>query len=121
MPSKQPRPFRFTGTLDGPDDFDLVSLSGLERSDDQYDQLWSVANPNDILDQCSCVSIIEEKDFDGMPGQSDTFFKYEATSKKELREEFGKDFGDILEKLKCGQGLPAEHEGRIRFDHRRVN
>lgn len=96
MPSKQPRPFRFTGTLDGPDDFDLVSLSGLELSDDQYNQLWSVTSPNDILNQCSSVSIIEESDFDGMPGQSDTFFKYEATSKKELREELKEVVSEIL-------------------------
>ena len=97
MPSKRARPFRFTGTLDGPDGFDFISFSGLELTDDQYDQLWSVTNHNDILGQCSSVGIIEESDFDGMPGQSDTFFIYEAASKKELKEELKKVILDILQ------------------------
>ena len=102
MAAKKPRPFRFTGTLDGPDDLNLVRFSGLELTDSQYDRLWSVINPNDILEQCSCVSIIEESDFDGMPGQSDTFFKYEATSKKELREELKEVILEILQNASNG-------------------
>lgn len=87
MISKKIRSFRFTGTLDGPDNFDVVSFSNLELTDHEINTIWSITNSNAILEQCSCVSIIEEDDFDGMPGQSDTFFKYEATSKKILREE----------------------------------
>ena len=87
MASNQPRPYRFTGTLDGPDNLDVISFSGLELTDDQCDQIWSVTNPNRVLEQCSCVSLVEESEFDGMPGQSDTFFKWEATDEKKLREE----------------------------------
>lgn len=44
------------------------------------------------------VSIIEESDFDGMPGQSDTFFKYKATSEKELGVELKEIILNIFQK-----------------------
>lgn len=87
MRSEHLKPFKLTGTLDGPDDFDLASFAGLELTDDQYDKLWSVTNPNAILYECPCVNVIEKSEFEGLPGQSDVFFEYEATSADLLREE----------------------------------
>jgi hypothetical protein len=53
----------------------VVALFKVELTDDQRERFWSVARPNAILKPCPSLNMLEEYDFEGTPGQSDTSLK----------------------------------------------
>ena len=86
----------FGGSLvDGPL-IDPVRLAKLDLTDDEYDQLVNENNYRDLLLECRCVEEIELGEFNGGPGASDVFYRYEASSKSQLSAELRRI---ILDKL----------------------
>jgi hypothetical protein len=76
--------FEFTGTLEGPDDLDLVALSGLTLSDAERNALWGSTNSRSLLRECPSLDEFEDGGFDERPGQSDIYFKYSISSREQL-------------------------------------
>jgi hypothetical protein len=87
MPNQSEKPYVFFGSLvDGPN-IDLIKTAGLNLSDRDWDQLWGNINPRDLLLECACIEETDVDESDNFPGQSDAFYRYEATSLEKLKSE----------------------------------
>jgi hypothetical protein len=65
--------------VDGPStygkfSFPLFPDGGIELTDNQQDQLFSGLNWMEMVDACDTAETIEEEDFEGGPGMSDSFY-----------------------------------------------
>ena len=75
--------FTFTGSLvDGPG-IDLLELAGLDLTDEEHDRIWNAISPRDLLveELSEVCEEIELSEFEGGPGQSDTFYEYHCANK----------------------------------------
>lgn len=86
----------FQGSLiDGPEK-SIERLSGLALTDDQWEYIFDNFNERELLLECGSLVEIEEEEFEGGPGQSDTYYRYEADDPEEFKRELA---ALILEKL----------------------
>lgn len=86
----------FRGSLiDGPEK-SIERLSGLSLTDDQWEFIFDNFNERQLLLECDSLVEIEEEEFEGGPGQSDTYYRYEADAPEEFKRELA---ALILEKL----------------------
>ncbi len=86
----------FRGSLvDGPGE-SIEKLSGLSLTDDQWEFIYDNFNARELLLECGSLVEIEEGEFEGGPGQSDTYYRYEADDPEEFKRELA---ALILEKL----------------------
>ncbi len=88
--------FVFRGTrMEGPD-VDITSLAGLDLTEAEQEMLWDAVNERDLLLSCPCVTEIEEDTIDDAPGLSDSYYRYEATSREDLIKELREAIQEIL-------------------------
>ncbi|MDC3225021.1 hypothetical protein OAU26_08810 [Mariniblastus sp.] len=62
-----------TGSYVNGCDVNLISLCGLDLSDDQNDALWGNINEHDLLEAAG-ANLELEMDEDGMPSMSDVYY-----------------------------------------------
>jgi hypothetical protein len=66
----------FTGSLIEGLSVDLISLAGLELTDEQCDRIWGKISPRDVLVEHLHCEEIELDSSDDLPGMSDSTFEY---------------------------------------------
>ena len=77
----------FRATQTGGSDLDLVELAGLSFLQELIYELVLETNWDGILHECVSATVIEEEEFEGGPGQSDTFYRVEVDDLESLRRE----------------------------------
>jgi hypothetical protein len=85
--------------VDGPD-FDVIYGSGLELTATQHDQLCEF-DWQSIVDECHEAEVIEEDDFEGGPGMSDTYYWVDIGDPARFLRQLRQFQADHLNGRKC--------------------
>ena len=88
-----------TGSLMNGLSIDLVEYAGIEDLfDSEEEALWSEHSDISIVEQCSHAELVVTGEIDEMPGQSDEFYKLEASDIKAFKNELKQVIESIIKR-----------------------